>query len=224
MLLNGIVFDTLDASVKKVPEKDIGINIEDFEVNHGIVMKVVKGFYKIHKLLLDPKRVKKTFVKLQSWFDSFEGNDEEGAIAYVNNEIVKVMGREANSHLTEPNILMMRYVFFTINNKNGEKLFDILELMILTMAISERDGFYQFEIDNDFMKIVYQLADSDEDELNEVIAQAIIRLEIRTHLATLIMTDEKRKLEQGQPFDITDDATWIDCRFSRITLLLAEKL
>lgn len=68
------------------------------------------------------------------------------------------------------------------------------------------------------------MAESDEDELNYVIAEAIKRIEIRVHLATLIMTEEKRRLEAGEPFDITDDETWVDCRFSRITLLLAEKL
>lgn len=104
---------------------------------------------------MDPKRVKRTFVKLQKWFDSFEGNDEEGAAAYVNKEIVNVMGRPANAHLTEPNVLMMRYVFFTIKNEDGSKLFDILELIILTMSISERDGFYQLEPDNDFTKTIY---------------------------------------------------------------------
>ena len=84
----------------------------------------------------------KTYKKLQHWFDSFEGNDEEGAHAYVNNEIVKVMSRPANAHLTEPNVLMLRYVFFTIKDKNGDRLFDMFELIILMMSVVERDGFY----------------------------------------------------------------------------------
>jgi len=37
---------------------------------------------------------------------------------------------------------MMRYGFFTIKDENGQNLFSIFELMIITFVLVERDGFH----------------------------------------------------------------------------------
>ena len=57
-----------------------------------------------------------------------------------------------------------------------------------------------------------------------LIAECIRRLEIRVHLASLIMMEEKRVKELGRDFNICDDETWRNCRFSRICQLMGEKL
>ena len=76
---------------KSVRQEDTGVELGDFTINSEIVLKVTKGIFNLQKLLIDPTRVKKTFDKLKQWFESFEGNDEEGAKTFVLNQVVEAI-------------------------------------------------------------------------------------------------------------------------------------
>ena len=94
--------------------------------------------------------------------------------------------------------------------------------------MTERDGFYQLEVDREFSRELFEIGEfdlpSEEDKMFELIASCVRRLEIRVHLTSLIMKEEKRYQEQGKNFDICDDETWRNCRFSRICQLMKDKL
>lgn len=58
-----------------------------------------------------------------------------------------------------------------------------------------------------------------------VVAEAVIRLQIRVHLASLILVEEKRLMTTKKThLDICDDNVWTMCRFSRIVQLMGDKL
>ena len=122
-----------------------------------------------------------------------------------------------NSELDESNILMLRYGFHTIKNEQNENIFDLFELMIISFVISERDGFNQLETDNEFSKRFFHMSEFEEEDFNMLVAESVKRLEIRVHLASLILMEKKRVEETGQPLSITDMEHWRNCRFSRIT-------
>lgn len=96
-------------------------------------------------------------------------------------------------------------------------MFDLFELMIISFVISERDGFNQLETDNEFSKRFLHMSEFDEEDFNLLVAESVKRLEIRVHLASLILMEKKRVAETGQPLSITDMEHWRNCRFSRIT-------
>ena len=68
------------------------------------------------------------------------------------------------------------------------------------------------------------IVEYDDEEMMLLVAESVRRLEIRTHLAALIMKEQKRRKELNQPFEIVDDNVWKECRFSRISQLMGEKL
>ena len=119
---------------------------------------------------------------------------------------------------------MLRYGYHSVKNSAGEQEFDLFDLLILTFISAERDGFYQLEIDNDFSKKLVQIGEYEDDEMYELIAECINRLEIRVHLTSLIMVEEKRVTDLGQEFNICDDDIWKNCRFSRICQQMGEQL
>jgi len=89
---------------------------------------------------------------------------------------------------------------------------------MITFLLSERDGFYQLEDDRIFMNYLLDMvaAMDDEEELEKMVGECLYRLEIRVHLATLVLKEEKEHKAAGTKFDITNDETWQHCRFSRI--------
>ena len=96
--------------------------------------------------------------------------------------------------------------------------------MILTFVVSERDGFYQLETDNEFGKRFLHMSEFEEEDFNLLVAESVRRLEIRVHLASLILMEKKRVEANGEPLNITEEEHWRNCRFSRITQLMVEKL
>ena len=138
------------------------------------------------------------------------------------------MATSANNELNETNVLMMRYGFHSAKNADDQPWFDLFDLLILTFILTERDGFYQLEVDREFSRQLFEIGEfdlpSEEDKMFSLIALCVRRLEIRVHLTSLIMKEEKRILELNRNFDICDDETWRNCRFSRICQLMKEKL
>ena len=189
------------------------------------MLKSIKGLFKLQKLLLDAARIKKTIEKVKVWFDHFDGNEEEAAASYITTNLTKAMlAGSVNNEIKEENILMFRYCFHSAKNEAGEHWFDLFDLMIISFILSERDGFYQLEVDYEFLKRFMTLGIMEEDDLFELIAECKYRLEIRVHLTSLIMCEEKRVKELNRDFNICDDDTWRSCRFSRICQLMGEKL
>ena len=187
------------------------MGIDSFEVTNDVVVKVIGGLYKLQKMILNPKKVQTMFIKMRDWFNDFTGDEDEAAGQFLIGKLVEAMEKNSrNQNLTETNVLMMRYGFHQAKDKNGNELFDLFELIMITFVLVERDGFHQLENDKIFTKKILQevAAMDDEDELNEVVAEAIDRLEIRVHLATLILKEERAHQEEGKPFDITVDETW----------------
>lgn len=59
------------------------IEIDDLGVDTPTVLKVVNSLYQLQKVIIDPVNVKKTIFKLRDWFNTFEGDEEDGANAYL---------------------------------------------------------------------------------------------------------------------------------------------
>lgn len=64
----------------------------------------------------------------------------------------------------------------------------------------------------------------DHEQFAEIIAEAKLRLQIRVHLVTLILLEEKRRKEVNRPFIITNLSHWRSARFIRVTQILGEAL
>ena len=62
--------------------------MEDFLVNDEVVLKVINGLFRLQKVIIDPKRVKSTLLKVRDWLHSFEGDDAEGGASYLVNKMV----------------------------------------------------------------------------------------------------------------------------------------
>ena len=107
-----------------------------------------------------------------------------------------IMAQSANNELEETNVLMMRYGFHAAKNANDQPWFDLFDLLILTFILTERDGFYQLEVDREFSRELFEIGEfdlpSEDDKMFDLIASCIRRLEIRVHLTSLIMKEEKR--------------------------------
>ena len=219
VILNGTEFETLDAKVKPKAAQvcKLGIEMENFTITSEVVMKNIKGLFTLQKVLLNPKKVKDTIFKLKAWFDSFTGNEEEAAVSYLVGKLVEsIASTSGNSVIEEANVLMLRNGYHSAKNEAGESRFDLFDLIILTFISAERDGFYQLEVDNHFGKELFELGEYEDDQIYDLIAVCIKRLEIRVHLSSLIMMEEKRLTGLGQKFDICIDETWQNCRYSRI--------
>ena len=124
--------------------------------------------------------------------------------------MLEALQMPANQHLIEANVLMCQYALFKAEDETG-KIFDLWDLMRFKYLLMERDGFYELEIDREYFKHMMNLASEDDieaDDWNEFVAEAKMRLEIRTHLATLVLKEEKRRKDSNQAFDICDEATW----------------
>ena len=65
-------------------------------------------------------KVKQTFSRLKNWMDSLAGNDEEGAITFIQNSIKNVIGSSENKNLSEANTMMLRWGFFNVKNADGK--------------------------------------------------------------------------------------------------------
>ena len=229
VILNGSKFPMHPKEVKPSEElkDDVGTRIQDFHVNNEVVMKSILGLFKMQKVILDPHRVKACFTKLRGWFQRFEGNDEEAASAFILKQLVDALNNNQglNATVTEINILMCRYAFHKAKAEDGEtQLLDMFELMIIMWVSVERDGFNQLEQDKEYSQRLFELAEDefDDGEMNEMVAEAVVRLEIRVHLASLIMKEEERL--NPKHLDVVNEDVWATCRFSRIIQLIGEKL
>lgn len=171
--------------------------VEDFSINHEVVMKNVRSVFLLQKKLLNMEDFKATMTKLRHWMHSFKGNNEEGILRFFVGNISDVMSKPQNAHLTEQNALMMRYVFLMAKDEAGEQIFDLFDLLRIMWLLVERDGYNELEIDNEYFKELINLSEIDHDEetFKEIIAEGILRLQIRLHLATLILKEEKRRKE-----------------------------
>ena len=137
--------------------------MDDFLITNEVVFRVVGGLFRLQKVLLDPKRIKKCVSKLQKWMQSFTGDDEEGVFQYLQKAMIDAFDNHAeNLGLTETNALIFRYAFFTINDENQETLFDLFELLILTFVLTEQDGFNQLEVDREFWLELLMIHDFDD--------------------------------------------------------------
>ena len=148
--------------------------------------------------------------RLKAWFDHFEGNEEEAASGYLLSKMKEaILSASANSELDEPNVLMFRFGLATATDKAGKPYFDLFDLLILTFIMTDRDGLYQLEVDRDFSQKLFEIGDFDlpneDDRMFALIAESIRRLEIRVHLASLIMKEEKRVKDLGREFNICAD-------------------
>ena len=94
-----------DAGIKpaQVPNDSVNIDMRDFHINSESVMKCINALSKLQKVLLAPNKVKETIFKLKKWYDSFEGNEEEAAGAFLMGKLVEAFmsASSANSDLTE---------------------------------------------------------------------------------------------------------------------------
>ena len=157
---------------------------------------------------------------------SFSGNNEEGATNFFQNSMLEALEMPANKHLVEANVLMLQFALFKAEDETG-KIFDLWDMMRFKYLLMERDGFYELEIDREYFKYMMDLAsedDIDANDWNEFVAEANMRLQIRVHLATLVLKEEKRRKETNQDFDICDEATWRQARFIRVTQAIGEAL
>lgn len=83
------------------------------------------------------------------------------------------------------------------------------------------------DIDTEYFSHFCSMADMDVDDheqFAEIIAEAKLRLQIRVHLVTLILKEEKRRKEANKPFIITNLSHWRSARFIRVTQILGEAL
>ena len=155
---------------------------------------------------------------------TFAGDNEEGAISYLRGTLTETMASAENSKLTNANVLFLRYGFHTIKDSKGDNLFDLFDLIRITALLTERDGFNELEVDNEFGKRFMEMSSLEEDDMLVFIAESVKRLEVRVHLATLVIRESKKHKAEGKEFNITDDNVWDDTRYSRIRTLIAEKL
>ena len=102
---------------------------------------------------------------------------------------------------------------------------DLFDLIRLTFLFCQRENFHKLAVDSDYLQKFYTIgAIEDDAEMRLHIAEAVQRLERRVHLATLIIKEEERRKTKNLPFDITDDLTWQQTRFARMTQLIGEKV
>ena len=193
-----------------VPSTSVDTNMKDFHISNETVMKTIRGLFKLQKVLVSPKKVKETLYRLKAWFDNFTGNEEEAASGYLLAKMKEsVLSASANSELDEPNVLMFRYGLSTAVDSADKPFFDLFDLLILTFIMTDRDGLYQLEVDRDFSQRMFEIGDFDlpneDDRMFALIAESIRRLEIRVHLASLIMKEEKRVKDLGREFNICND-------------------
>ena len=177
MILDGLVMEMKEAGTKATQfnKEEVDVSLENFAVNNDVVIKVIGGLFKLQKMILDPKKVRKLFIKLRDWFNAFKGDEAEGVSQFIINSMIEVMSREENQHMNEANVLMLRYGFFQAKDNNGAELFDLIELIMITFILCERDGFYQLEQDRLFItKIFQEVADCDEvSELDDLVAESL---------------------------------------------------
>ena len=209
MILDGTNFEMHPANIKPaaVPKTSVDTDMQDFQINNDTVMKAVRGLFRLQKVLVSAKKVKETMYRLKTWFDAFEGNEEEAASGYLLTKMKEsILNASANNALDEPNVLMFRYGLSTAVDSTGKPSFDLFDLIILTFIMSDRDGLYQLEVDRDFSQRLFEIGDFDlpneDDRMFALIAESIRRLEIRVHLASLILKEEKRVKDLGRDFNI----------------------
>ena len=120
-----------------------------------------------------------------------------------------ILSASANAEIDEPNVLMFRYGLSTAVDSAGKASFDLFDLLILTFIMTDRDGLYQLEVDREFSQRMFEIGDFDlpneDDRMFGLIAESVRRLEIRVHLASLIMKEEKRVKDLGREFNICSD-------------------
>ncbi len=56
-------------------------------------MKTVNGCYKLQKVLKDEANVTATLQKVIGWLESFSGDNEEGALTYLQNQYKEVLSK-----------------------------------------------------------------------------------------------------------------------------------
>ena len=197
------IFDknTKPADVK---EDEVHCSMSDFHVDNEVLLKTVNGLYTLQKVILDTVAIKKTILKIRDWMLTFDGDNEEGAVSYLRGTLQDTMAMSENSKLTNANVLFLRYGFHTIKDSNGDNLFDLFDLIRITAVLTERDGFNDLEVDNEFGKRFMEMSSLEEDDILEFIAESVKRLEIRVHLATLIIRESKKHKAEGKEFNITD--------------------
>lgn len=169
------------------------IRFDDYEVKHDLIIRASDGLYRLQKLILDANLVRRTIQRYRDWVQSFVGNNEEGASTFIMETIKTTMSNQ-NSHLMHSmNTLMFRYAMLKAVDRNGEKIFDFFDLLRFTFLCADREGYNTLELDNEFVKRLLSLGDSDEDEFNEMVSWSLKRLEIRVHLATLVKKEAERR-------------------------------
>ena len=62
--------------------------------------------------------------------------------------------------------------------------------MIISFVISERDGFNQLETGNEYSKRFFHMSEFEEEDFNMLVAESVKRLEIRVHLASLMLMEK----------------------------------
>jgi len=83
-------------------------------------MKNVHSLSTLQKKILNLAELRKSMLKMRDWMQAFEGDNEEGLRKFFSSQIVSVMSREENSHLSESNALMIQYALTKAKNKAGE--------------------------------------------------------------------------------------------------------
>ena len=104
--------DTFPLAEKKVKPAQVeggkaDLCIEDFTIDHEVVMKNVRALSLLQKRIIDMEELRKSITKMRDWMLSFAGNNEEGLMLFFNKHIVSVMQRPENKHLTGSNVLML---------------------------------------------------------------------------------------------------------------------
>ena len=124
--------------------------------------------------------------------------------------------------MDEANAFMVRYAYSQIQNKAGARKFSIFELQALFILAVERDGFNEFETDNEFLLKLYKYGELEEDEQKELKEECLERLETRVYLAALVLNEVQAR--PGEEMKISEDAVWQKCRFSRIVRMIIDAL
>ena len=126
---------------------------------------------------------------------------------------------KTNSNVSELNILMIRFGFSQIKDSSGQPLFNIFELLQLMFLASERDGFYQLEVDFDFVRQLMHCPEPNEDDgirFNLFLEECVTRQVVCLDLAMMVVSQADTLSKANQELDICNTAIWTKCRFSFI--------
>ena len=98
-----------DVAAKKV-DYDPQTADDTIEIHNHTVLQVLRSFVELQKKIVNLKTIQSAFSKLQTWLNSFEGDDVEAAVNHITASTVELLEDDSNN-VEEFNVLIFRHIY-----------------------------------------------------------------------------------------------------------------